>query len=353
MSSPFERPAPARLPPLPRSFRRIVLWILAAVFLGMVVIPWIASFFPDWLWFKEIGFQTVFATSLVWRIALFVTGAALAFAYFYGNVRLARGAGTGFPVLYVNRGDGVNVDVSRTITRIFFPAALFLPFLSGLSLSGWWLTLLKGFNGVPLGATDPIFNRDISFYLFRLPVIAGVLDTLITLTFLSLLATTAMYWLRSDITLPPRRAAAKPRAARHLGALLALWFVLLAARHWIVGTARLLYSTTGPLIGASYTDVHVALPGLYITAIAAVVAAAWIVFGVMREKLVWSAVSAAVFYVIVSVVARGVFPAAFQRLIVSPNELDRERPYLRRHIDATRKAWGLDKIVSRDLSVEV
>src|SRR5438045_5596740 len=161
MSSPFGRPAPAKLPPLPRSVRRIAIWIVAILFGGMVVVPWLASFFTDWLWFKEIGFQTVFATSLVWRIALFVTGAALAFAYFYGNVRLARGAGTGFPVLYVNRGDGVNVDVSRTITRIFFLAALFLSFLSRLSLSGWWLTLLKGLNGVPLGATAPIFNRDI------------------------------------------------------------------------------------------------------------------------------------------------------------------------------------------------
>jgi len=330
-----------------------VLWGLGAVFVAMVVVPWLASFFTDWLWFKEIGFRTVFTTSLIWRVGLFFLGVAFAFAYFYGNVRLARGAGTGFPVLYVNRGDGVNVDISRTITRLFFPAALLLSFLTGISLSAWWLTLLKGMNGVPLGSTDPLFNRDISFYLFRLPVIAGVLSTLITLTFLSLIATTAMYWLRSDITLPPRRAAAKPRAARHLGGLLAFWFVLLAVRHWIVGAAQLLYSTTGPLVGASYTDVHVALPGLYITAIAALVAAAWIIFGVVRDKLVWSAVSAAVLYVIVSVTARGLVPAAFQRLVVSPNELARETPYLRYHIDATRRAWGLDKVVGRDLSGEV
>ena len=330
-----------------------MLWGLAAIFVAMVVVPWLASFFTDWLWFKEIGFQTVFMTSLIWRVALFFLGAAFAFVYFYGNVRLARGAGTGFPVLYVNRGDGVNVDISRTITRLFFPAALLLSFLTGISLSAWWLTLLKGMNGVPLGSSDTLFNRDISFYLFRLPVIDGVLSTLITLTFLSLLATTAMYWLRSDITLPPRRAAAKPRAARHLGGLLAFWFVLLAVRHWIVGAAKLLYSTTGPLVGASYTDVHVALPGLYITAIAALLAAVWIVFGVVRDKLVWSAVSAAVFYVIVSVIARGLVPAAFQRLVVSPNELARETPYLRYHIDATRRAWGLDKVVGRDLSGEV
>ncbi|HEY4734991.1 MAG TPA: UPF0182 family protein [Gemmatimonadaceae bacterium] len=353
MSSPFERPAPGRLPPMPRGIRRILLSFLAVLFLAMVGVPWLAGFFTDWFWFGEIGFQTVFATALVWRIALFFIGGAFAFAYFYGNVRLARGAGKAFPVLYINRGDGINVDVSRTVTRLFFPAALVLAFVTAVSLAASWMTLLKGFNGVLLGSADPIFGRDISFYLFRLPVISGVLDALIVLTFLSLLAVMVMYWLRGEITLPPARASAKPRAARHIGGLLAFWFVLLGLRHWIVGTSNLLYSTTGPLVGASYTDVHVALPGLYVTAVAAFLAAVWVVFGVLRDKLVWSAVSALVAYVVVSLFARGLVPAGFQKLVVSPNELAREAPYLRYHIDATRRAWGLDKVVGRDLSGEV
>src|SRR5712671_2177597 len=353
MSSPFERPAPARLPPMPRSVRRIALGIIALVFVALIVVPWLASFFTDWLWFKEVGFQTVFATSLMWRIGLFVVGGAFAFAFFYGNVRFARGAGSGFPVLFVNRGDGVNVDVSRLFTKLFFPAAIVLSFLTAISLSAWWLTLLKGMNGVALGARDPLFNRDISFYLFRLPLISGVLSTLITLTLLSLVATAAMYWLRSEITLPPRRASAKPRAARHLGGLLALLFVLLAIRTWIVDTSGLLFSTTGPLIGASYTDVHIALPGLYVCGIVGILAAVWVLVGIVRDKLVWSAVSATVFYVAVSVLARGIVPAAFQKLVVSPNELTRETPYLRKHIEATRNAWGLDKVEGRDLSGEV
>ncbi|MFL5526304.1 MAG: UPF0182 family protein [Gemmatimonadaceae bacterium] len=338
---------------MPRSLRRIVLWIVALLFVAMIGVPWLASFITDWLWFSEVGFQTVFTTSLLWRIGLFVLGGAFAFAYFYGNVKIARGSGTGFPVLYVNRGDGVSVDVSRLVTKIFFPAALVLSLLTAISLSAWWLTVLKGINGVPLGAHDPIFNRDISFYLFRLPLISGVLGTLITLTLLSIVATMAMYWLRNDITLPPRRATAKPRAARHLGGLLAFLFVLLAIRTWIVGTSSLLFSRTGPLVGASYTDVHIALPGLYLCVVTAFLAAVWIVVGVVREKLVWSAISATVVYLVVSVLARGLVPAAFQRLVVSPNELARETPYIRSHIDATRRAWGLDRVASRDLSGEV
>jgi len=353
MTSPFERPGPGRLPPLPHALRRIVLWIVGGLFVALIIVPWLASFATDWLWYNEIGFRSVFTTSLVWRVGLFLSGGIFAFGYFYGNVKLARGAGTGFPVLYVNRGDGVSIDVSRTLTRLFIPAAIVLAFITAISFSASWLVVLKAIHGVPIGTRDPVFGRDISFYLFTLPVISGVLSTLITLTFLSLLGAGLMYWMRNDITLPPRRATAKPRAARHLGGLLAFWFLLLAVRHWIVGTADLLYSTTGPLLGASYTDVHVALPGLYVCAIAAILAAIWVVVGMMRGTLVWSAISAVVLYAVVSVLARGVVPAAYQKLVVSANELSREAPYLTDHIAATRKAWGLENVESRDLSGEV
>jgi uncharacterized membrane protein (UPF0182 family) len=322
------------------------------MFVALIIIPWLASFATDWLWFSEIGFQSVFATSLAWRVGLFILGGAFTFAYFYGNVRIARGSGTGFPVLYVNRGDGVTVDVSRMLTKIFLPVALVLSFLTAVSLSASWIILLKGINGVPVGSVDPLFGRDVSFYLFRLPLIAGVLGTLITLTFLTIIAVAAMYWMRNDITFPPKRASAKPRAARHIGGLIALLFVLLAVRHLIVGTSSLVYSTTGPLVGASYTDIHVALPGIYVTAIVALIAAAWVIVGVARDKLVGAAISAVIVYVVISVLARGVVPALYQKLVVSPNELTREAPYLRDHIAATRKAWGLDSVTSRDLSGE-
>jgi uncharacterized protein len=353
MTSPFERPGPGRLPPLRRSIRRAMLWIVAAGFLVLVIVPWLATFATDWLWYKEIGFQTVFAKSVSWRIGLFLLGAAFAFAYFYGNIRLARGLGTAFPVLYINRGDGVNVDVSRLFTKLFLPAALLLAFITGVAASASWMDLLKAINRVPFGTRDPLFGRDISFYVFSLPIISEILGTLITLTFFSLVGSGLMYWIRHDITLPPRRATAKPRAARHLGFLLVLLFVLLAIRHWFVGTADLLYSTTGPLLGASYTDVHIMLPGLYACAIAALIAAAWVVVGVVRDKLIWNSVSAAAFYIVISLLARGLDPAAYQKLVVSANELDRERPYLRSHIAATRKAWGLEDVESHDLSGEV
>lgn len=352
MTHPFERPAPASLPPMPPGARRVILTVLGVFFAALIVLPWLASFATDWLWFQEIGFETVFTTSLAWRVMLFVIGGALAFVFFYGNVKLAHGPVKTFPVLYVNRGDGVTVDVSKMFTKIFLPAALVLSFLTAVTASALWMTFLKAFNGVSVGTQDPLFGRDLGFYLFQLPAISAVLNTLVTLTLLAVVAAGSLYWMRNEITLPPKRATASPRAARHLGGLLALMFVLIALRLFLVATSNLLFSSTGPLVGASYTDVHVTLKGIYVSAVVALIAAVWIVIGIVRDRLAGAAVSAIVIYVVVSVVARALVPAAYQKLVVSPNELTREDPYLRHHIAATRKAWGLDSVESRDLSGE-
>src|SRR5205809_7933367 len=80
-----------------------------------------------------------------------------------------------------------------------------------------------------------------------------------------------------------RRVNVTPSAALHLGTLAIVFFILRAIRLWVVDTSELLFSTTGPLIGASYTDVHVGLPGLQVTAIAALVAAALVIYGIVRS----------------------------------------------------------------------
>ena len=337
---------------MPPGARRVVLTILGVFFVALIVLPWLATFATDWLWFQEVGFQTVFTTSLVWRILLFVIGGAFAFAFFYGNVRLARGPAKTFPVLYVNRGDGVTIDVSRAFTKVFFPAALVLAFLTAVTASALWMVFLKAFNGVAVGTQDPLFGRDLGFYLFRLPALSAVLNTLVTLIVLAIIAAGALYWIRNEITLPPKKTTATPRASMHLGGLIALLFVIIAVRLWLVGTSNLLYSNTGPLVGASYTDVHVTLNGIYISAIVALLAAVWVVVGIVRGHLARSAISGIVAYVVVSVLARGLVPAAYQKLVVSANELTREAPYLRHHIAATRKAWGLDSVQAQDLSGE-
>ena len=332
--------------------RRILLAVLAAVFLVAVVFPWLASFVTDWLWFNEIHFQSVFLTSLVARSVLFVGTAFIAFVFVYGNLRWAR-RGTDILTLIMDRGTGVHLDVARFIPPLLLAGAALVAFVAAVVMSAQWLPALLFLHGVPVGEAEPLFGRDIGFYLFQLPAISLALSALIALNLVALVGSALLYATRGDIAFVPRRVTVQARPARHLGALLALLFVLFSIQLWFVDSSALLYSTTGPLVGASYADAHVLLVGIRLSAAAGVLAAALVVYGVLRQKLVWFAFVGLVGYAAVGIIFRGLAPAVEQKFVVAPNELARERPYLQRHIAATRRAWRLDSVATRDLEGDV
>ena len=353
MSSPRADFRTRSIAPRSQRPRRIVLGILAAVFAGVVVIPWLAGFATDWFWYDEIHFKSVFLTSLVARVLLFVVAGLVAFALLYGNLRFSRRGSGRIPVLYLNRSGADPLDVSRVIPGVLLAGCLFVALVTALTASAQWMPVLMALHAVPVGEADPLFGRDNGFYLFRLPAISTGLTLLVVLTALSLLATALVYSLGGGLALAGKRATVDRHAGRHLGALLALLFVLFALQLWIVDSAALLYSTTGPLVGASYADVHVSLGGIRLSAVAALLAAALVVFGVFRDKLLWYAFLALIGYAAVGIIFRWLAPMAEQKFVIAPNELARERPYLQRHIAATRRAWRLDSVVTRDLEGDV
>ncbi len=352
MTLPFDGPGRRVVPPLRRDVRRLIIAILALTFLALFVVPWLAGFATDWLWFREVGFTTVFITSLIWRVVLFVIGGLVAYAILGGNVRIATSHQGKLPALFIHRVNQPPLDVTRVVPRVLRLGALFLSFLVAVSMGALWMTFLQAFHAAPVGRTDPLFGRDIGFYLFQLPAISTAVTVLSLLTTLSLGAAGLVYALRGQLPIGPGRPKADPGAERHVGTLLAVLFVLTAVRLWIVRSAELLYSTTGPLVGASYTDVHVMLPGIRISAVVALVAAGLVVYGMLRGRLLRYALIATAGYAAVGVVARGVLPLTVQKLSVLPNELVKEAPYLKDHIVATRAAWGIDHVQTSALSGE-
>ena len=140
-------------PPQRRPLRRLALGVVAVAFIALVVFPWLATFAGDWLWFREIHFEPVFFTSLLWRVLLFFIGGAFAFAFVYGNIKWARRGSTGFPTLFVDRGGGIRVDIGHLLPRLFLIGALLLAFITGVSSSALWMTFLMAAHGASVGAT--------------------------------------------------------------------------------------------------------------------------------------------------------------------------------------------------------
>ncbi len=332
---------------------RLVLLAVLLLFAAVMLVPALASFLTDWWWFQNIGYGRMFGIEQVTRGALLGGTGLLAFAVLYGNLRLAqRGLSPHLVLVQSRAADAPRFDVALALRRLSLPLAVVLALAFALPPVAAWKDVLLFLAGGRFGTADPVFGRDIGFYLFRLPLLDGALAWLFALLLITLLLTVPLYWLRGDLVLRRARSVIEPSAARHLTVLLGSLFVLQAVQLWLVRAPELLYASTGPLAGAAYTDLHATLPALRIMAIVALAGAALVVAGEIRNRLLAAAGVALGGYIVLSVLLLGLLPAAVQKFVVGPTELTREEPQIRWHIDATRKAWGLDRVVSRELSGE-
>jgi uncharacterized protein len=336
--------------------RRRLVWILViAVFAAFFFFPSLISLLVDWWWFQEIGYQVVFTRELVTRVLLFLVAGGLTFGTLYLNLRTAQRGLVPDPIVFRIGQSVPRVDLTRALLRLSLPVSLFIAVVVGFGATPAWAMLLRFIYGTPFGIKDPVFSRDIGFYVFTLPGLSAALGFISALLVLSLITAVPAYALRGDILLgsggprQPPRLRVEPSAGLHLASLLAALFLITALRLWLVDIPNLLYSTTGPLVGASYTDLHASLPALRVSAVVALLAAVMVMIGGMRGRLDRSAVLAIGGYMAVAIVGRSLIPSVIQKLVVAPTELTRETPYLRYHIAATRQAWGLDSVETREL----
>jgi uncharacterized membrane protein (UPF0182 family) len=301
-----------------------------------ILIPTIATRLSDWLWFREIGFERVFLTKIVGQWALGLTVGVIVFAFLYGNARMALARAT------IDRGLGLAVLLGT----------LFISVLFALGLATQWRTALQLIYRTPFGVADPVFGRDVGYYVFALPAIETALGVALGCIIVGLFFVALPIYLAGNAIFVTRgRMTITPPAQKHVAILGALLLLVMALQLHLVEIPGLLFGDHLALSGANYVDLHVRLFALHTLSVAALVAGAYVVWGAWRERLVPASVRAIVGYIAVSLAAWTI-PAAYQRLVVQPNELARETPQIVHHIKATRQAWGIDSVELREVGVE-
>ena len=325
-------------------------WIVVILFLLFSGIPGAVGYFTDWLWFREVGFQSVFTTELFAKIGLFTVAAVVAYLFITLNTRYAASGVSKSPVLWRVSPELPPVDIAHNLAKIVKPVGIVLALFFGVSAASSWMEILQMLNHSAFNVADPVFGRDIGWYVFVLPALSTIIGMARGLVIITLIGSLFLHLLRGRVTFPPQRVGLQEPADKHIAMLLVAFLLLTAIQIWVVRLPELLYSSTGPLVGASYTDLHANYPALHIIAITALIGAALVIYGMLRRKIVWFTFVSFIAYVAVSFVVGGLFPWGMQRFIVAPTELTREAPQLKSHIMATRAAWGLDKVEMRDLT---
>jgi hypothetical protein len=336
--------------------------VIIAIVAGLIILGLTSALLVDWAWFAAIGYLQVFWTILGAKALLFCTvfmastillwvngSVAYRFARRWGQVRLMD-----FERELLEL-ETLPELLERTRQRLPWRRLLtgvagLLGFLVAAGEVSNWDVVLRFLYQVPYGYSDPLFGKDISFYLFSLPAYIVLKNWLVLMLVLSFLVAGAVYWVHGGIAFAERRRSMSAAALRHGSALLGGFFVVKA---WSYSLDRflLLYGDNGVVVGASYTDVHVVLPVLWLLAglalAAAVLAWANVRVGTARLPLIGVGV---VFGT--SILLSQIFPALFQQVVVTPNELQLEKPYLQHNITLTRQAYNLQQITVKPFPAE-
>jgi uncharacterized protein len=331
---------------LQRPVRLLVFVVLALLFFAG---PSLVRFYTDWLWFGEVGYQQVFVTMLRAQGTLFTIAFAIAAVWLAANLRIALATvGDLRPVFTTREGIEVPLPGRRQLRAIASGLAVVLAVFIALFASSQWETWLAWRNAVPFAQADPILGRDAGFYVFSLPFFQFVRGLAQGLVLLAALGAGALYFASGSLT---SRFGSMPwmtpGARRHLSLLAAVFLLLLAFGAWL-SQAEQLVQPSGVIYGPGYSDVNGRMPAALLLSAACVVGAVLAVLQAFTPRN-WPIPVAVALYLVVAIGGQ-VYSTLLQRFVVTPNEQTRESPFIQHNIDATRRAFGLDRVEARELS---
>jgi hypothetical protein len=325
-----------------RKIYLVILFFIVIAILGRVF----TFYYTDWLWFKELEYTIVFWRILAGKITLGILAAVFFFIILYSNIRIARRLAP--PVVL----DTIVTRILRSpfvikyFELIALLASLALSTLVGLSASLYWETYLKYFNATPFGIKDPIFSRDIGFYVFRLPFLRYLQMWLLNSLLLTIIVTAFTHWFSGSIGLGRTLPRFSSEAKAHLSILAGITALIIAWKYRL-DLFELLFSPTGVVFGAGYTDVFARLPALKILAGLSVFIA--LLFIVNLHYRGWRLPLVGIVTLLTASFIIGVaYPAIVQQYRVAPNELAREKKFIEHNIRLTRKAYDLDKVAEKN-----
>ena len=325
------------------------------MFLALIALRLAAGFIVDWRWFASLGYTGVFWTTVNAKVVLFAVVFVPTAIVLYANAAVAQRFAGFRPALRSvpspwNSIEGLTPPAMLERLYRLFPwrllivaASLLVAVLIALSELGNWGAVLRFLYQVPYGQNEPLFGRDIGFYLFSMPVYVAVKDWLLFTLVIGAIFAAALYWVHGAIAFDQQRRFIAPAVIAHASVLLGLYLAVKAWDFWL-DRFLLVYGDNDVVVGAGYTDVHLQIPILWLLAGLSLAAAVVCFVNVRLRKLRVPLFTAVVIFACGSLLAPLV-TALFQRVYVKPNELRFEAPYIAQNIALTREAYDLNNIV--------
>lgn len=323
----------------------------------------IIGFITDYKWFSELGYTETFLKKLTTLFKIGVPIFIILFIVLTFYLRLIKKK-------YYKIGNVIPDKRREKITNRILALVSFILsiFVSSNFANNLWFEILQFKNSTEFKVLDPIFNKDISFYIFKLPLIREIMSLIFSLLFILIVITVIFYVImiviknqgpnglfdmdelskRRDVSSFINKDLIKSLIVQ-IGVFGFIIFVMIGISY-VLRSYDLLYSTRGKVYGASYTDIKITLLFYRVSSIVAILSAFLVLIGAVRRNAK-IALAGPVLIIIVSIVS-GITSGTVQSLVVEPNEISKELQYLEYNIDYTQKAYGLGIVEEKQFAVE-
>jgi uncharacterized membrane protein (UPF0182 family) len=328
----------------------ITLAILVAI--GALFIAF-SGYYIDWLWFQSVDFTSVWSTVLTTKIELFLIFGLVTALLITSNIYLAYKRRPFYvpTAIELNGVERLRAQIEPILRYVLIALFLAIAYFAGTSGALFWREYLLYKNSTPFGTTDPQFNMDLSFFIFKLPLIQALLGWAISTLVLTAIATVFVHYMYGGIRPQVQTERTTVAARVQLSILFGAIVLVKAAAYW-VDRYQLALKENKLITGATYSDINALLPAKSILAGIALVCALLFFANIVRRSWLLPAAGTTLM-VISSLLIAGIYPAAVQQFQVKPSESSKEAPYIQRNIDATRTAYGLDGVVMQDYNATV
>ena len=344
------RPRPPSRPRFSRRSKIIAGLILVVLLAAILSLRGTARMWTDYLWFDSLGHGDVWTEMLVYRVVLSVIFIAIFFLLLYSNLaiadRLAPQTRPPGPEEELIRHYHDAVGHRRRLVSVVI--AILFALIVGGGTGGEWQKAMLFFNSVDFGIDDPQFKKDIGFYVFQLPFIQFLISWFFRALIIVAVITAIAHYVNGGIRVQTTGQRVTPQVKVHLSVLLAL-IALVRAVGYYYDRFGLNFSSRGPVDGATFTDVNAQLPALNLLLLISALSAVLLVINIWQRGWVLP-VTAVGLWVIVAIVMGAIYPAIIQRFRAEPEESQKEAVYIKRNIEATRDALGLDNVITRPFS---
>ena len=327
----------------PFVLRKRLKWgaLVVGLILLFVLLSLLRSIYTDWLWYGELGFRSVFIKVLVTRIVLFVLGGVIfgvlaGISLYFAN-RVSQGTEQ------IPLPQATSDFLRRFIKWGAVAAAAVLSAIFGALVAGEWQVFLRFESAVSFGATEPVYNKDVSFYVFSLPLYDFIQGWFLGAAIVILLATLALYFV--NFSMRGVGILITPGVRVQVSIIAAAIMLILGLGHWL-DRWGLLLSDRGLVFGAAYTELHALKPALLILTIISIASAVLILVNAYMRGI-RLLIGAVVLWIVMAIVLGIAWPNVVQRFTVNPNEFVKELPYIERNIEFTRKGFGLGDVAER------